>query len=98
VIHGPAAKTTSTSAATVTQGSKPMQKRPPIERAAFTVNEFCEAHRISRAKLYCMWGDGTGPRRMKIGTKTLISVEAAADWRRERAAASGDGCPASHAA
>jgi predicted DNA-binding transcriptional regulator AlpA len=66
----------------------------PVERATFTVNEFCATHHISRAKLYCMWNTGTGPRRMKIGTKNLISVEAAADWRREREAATGDGCPA----
>jgi hypothetical protein len=67
-----------------------MRKHSPVEqtpRAAFTVNEFCASHRISRAKLYCMWDDGTGPRRMMFGTKPVISVEAAAEWRREREAA-----------
>jgi predicted DNA-binding transcriptional regulator AlpA len=55
---------------------------------AFTIAEFCETHRLSRSKLYQMWNAGTGPRKMQIGSKILISVEAAADWRREREAAS----------
>jgi hypothetical protein len=56
-------------------------------RAAFTINEFCETHRISRSMLYLMWGEGTGPRFMRAGRKRLISMEAARDWRREREAA-----------
>jgi predicted DNA-binding transcriptional regulator AlpA len=67
------------------------------ERAAFTVREFCDAHRISRSMLYKLWAQGTGPRIIKIGTKILISAEAAADWRREREAtarADADGSPA----
>ena len=58
-------------------------------RAAFTITEFCEAHRISRSKLYQLWAAGIGPRFMKVGVKVLISVEAAADWRREREQAAG---------
>jgi hypothetical protein len=60
----------------------------PQDRAAFTIAEFCEAHRISRSKLYQLWAAGIGPRFMKVGVKVLISIEAAADWRRqsERAA------------
>jgi len=54
------------------------------DRAAFTITEFCEAHRISRSKLYQLWAAGTGPRVMKVGVKVLISIEAAAEWRRER--------------
>ena len=59
--------------------------------AAYTVPEFCIAHRVGRTALYKLWGEGKGPRRFQIGTgrssKVLISVEAAADWRREREAA-----------
>jgi hypothetical protein len=51
--------------------------------AAFTVDEFCAAHRICRTRLYALWGEGRGPRFMKNGARRLISVEAAADWRRE---------------
>jgi hypothetical protein len=54
------------------------------DRAAFTIAEFCQAHRISRSKLYQMWAAGIGPRFMKVGVKVLVSVEAAADWRRDR--------------
>jgi hypothetical protein len=60
----------------------------PCERAAFTVAEFCAAHRVSRSGLYNHWRAGTGPRFMRSGKKVIITVEAAADWRREREAAS----------
>ena len=55
-------------------------------RAAFTIAEFCDAHRISRSKLYQLFDAGNGPRVMRIGTKVLITADAAADWRREREA------------
>jgi hypothetical protein len=58
------------------------------EYSAFTVNEFCDAHRISRSKLYALWSAGIGPRVIRIGNKILISVESAAEWRRERTQAS----------
>ena len=50
--------------------------------AAYTLTEFCIAHRLSRSKLYQLWAAGIGPRWMYVGTKRLIS-----DWRREREAA-----------
>jgi hypothetical protein len=50
-------------------------------RAAFTVSEFCDAHRISRSKLYQLWSAGRGPRFIQIGTKKIITTEAAATWR-----------------
>ena len=48
-----------------------------------SVEEFCTAHKISRATFYKLLAIGKGPRIMKIGTRTLISDEAAAEWRRE---------------
>jgi hypothetical protein len=51
-------------------------------RAAFTVAEFCEAHRISRTKLYQLWQVGLGPKVIRIGAKLIISTEAATEWRR----------------
>jgi hypothetical protein len=57
-------------------------------RAAYTVNEFCDAHRISRSKLYELWSAGVGPRFIQVGTKKIITNEAAADWRRAGEAAS----------
>ncbi len=57
------------------------------ERAAYTIQEFCEAHRVSRSQLYKLWKQGVGPRFFYAGTKVIISFEAATDWRREREAA-----------
>ena len=58
---------------------------PPVyELAAFSVFGFCLAHGLSRRKLYYMLEAGEGPRIMKCGTRTLISVEAAQRWRRAR--------------
>jgi hypothetical protein len=57
---------------------------PCTGAAAFTVDQFCAAHQISRALLYKLWEQKLGPRRFCAGSKVLISFEAAADWRRER--------------
>ncbi len=51
---------------------------PPV----YSVRAFCEAHDISRGYLYQLWSEGAGPRKMKVGRRTLISREAAAEWRR----------------
>jgi len=48
-----------------------------VSPCAFTVPEFCDAHRISRALFYIMLRDGRGPRLIKAGRRTLISAEAA---------------------
>ena len=58
-----------------------LEHSPARSRAAYTINEFCDAHRISRAKLYQLWAAGLGPRFIPVGTKKIISYEAAADWR-----------------
>jgi hypothetical protein len=55
---------------------------------AFSIPQFCAAHDISRASLYNLWRNGLGPCRMKVGSRTLISVEAAAEWRRQCESAS----------
>ncbi|SHM06633.1 hypothetical protein SAMN05444159_7581 [Bradyrhizobium lablabi] len=51
-------------------------------RKAFSVDQFCSDHGISRATFYNLRQRGKGPTEMKVGTRTLISVEAAAEWRR----------------
>lgn len=56
--------------------------------AAFTVSEFCSAHRISRALFYILARDGRAPTIFKCGRRTLISVEAAKDWRQRLEATS----------
>jgi hypothetical protein len=50
-------------------------------RCAFTIAEFCDAHRISRSWLYEEWKAGRGPKVKKIGTKNIITAESAAEWR-----------------
>ena len=52
-----------------------------ITRQAYTVEEFCEAHRISRAMFYVLQAQNQGPRIMKVGRRTLISEDAAREWR-----------------
>jgi predicted DNA-binding transcriptional regulator AlpA len=54
-----------------------------MHKDAFSVREFCERHSISRSAFYISLKNGTGPRTMKVGTRTLVSREASADWRRQ---------------
>lgn len=54
-----------------------------MQHAAFTIAEFCEAHRISKEHLHRLWRNGEGPRRMQVGRRVLITAEAAADWRKQ---------------
>ena len=63
----------------MTEESRSSVTDPPV----YEVPAFCEAHGISRGYLYALWSEGRGPRRMKLGRRTLISGEAAADWRRQ---------------
>jgi hypothetical protein len=60
----------------------------PIGRCAFSVDEFCEAHRISRAHYYNLRKLGLGPDEARAGDRVIITVEAAAHWRKQRTAAS----------
>jgi predicted DNA-binding transcriptional regulator AlpA len=54
------------------------------ERRALTIKQFCAAYAISRAFFYKLLRAGEGPRIAKIGSKTLISDEAATEWLRRR--------------
>lgn len=62
-----------------------------VALAAFTIPEFCAAHRISRALFYILARDGRAPAIIKAGRRTLISSESAARWRRDMEAASAKG-------
>src|SRR3954467_10516446 len=57
-------------------------------RLALSIPEFCAAHGFSEGMYYKMRKQGLTPGEMKIGTRTLITLEAAAKWRAEREAAS----------
>ena len=51
-------------------------------RKAFSIPEFCKAHRISVATYYNLAKEGKAPLTMHVGARRLISEEAAANWRR----------------
>ena len=61
-------------------------KTPPIRGPplAMSIRVFCALHGISEDMFYKMKRDGWGPATMKVGSRTLISVEAATAWRKER--------------
>jgi excisionase family DNA binding protein len=48
-----------------------------------SVAEFCRQHGISRGLFYNLLREGRAPRVMKVGRRTLISYEAAEEWRRK---------------
>ena len=47
----------------------------------FSVPAFLSEHGISRSLFYRLVKEGRGPRITKINDRTLISAEAAAEWR-----------------
>ena len=69
-----------------TTGRKP----PPELRVlgAFSIPSFCRSHgHMSEAMFHKMCAAGKGPATMMVGRRRMVSVEAAAKWRREREAA-----------
>lgn len=63
-------------------------KSAPLPRLAFNIPEFCEAFRISPDFYFKLKRQRQGPVEMRVGKRTLISLEAADEWRIEREAAS----------
>ena len=57
---------------------------PPTPTAAYSIREFCLAHRVSVSMYFKIRNQGLGPAEMSIGRRRLISFEAAEAWRRER--------------
>ena len=70
----------------------PLVRGPPVDRTvpqlAMSIPQFAEAHGISASMYFKLKKQGLTPREMKVGTRTLITFEAAAKWRAEREAAS----------
>ena len=56
--------------------------RMTVQKQSFSIQEFCKLHDISRSLFYVLREKGEAPRVMKVGRRTLISVEAAAEWRK----------------
>ena len=69
----------------LTGKSEPVVDAPiPLPRLALSILEFCDAHGISEGFYYKLKRQCKGPREMKVGARTLISFESAAEWRRAR--------------
>lgn len=56
--------------------------------AAYTIPEFCVAHRISRAFYYLLRSRGLAPDEAELLGRKIITHEAAARWRKQRTTAS----------
>lgn len=55
-----------------------------MSKPCYTVPEFCQEHGgISKVFFYKLLKEGKGPRLMKVGRRTLITQEAAAEWRKQ---------------
>ena len=81
----------------VDMGAKKMSERERERRAAqsrrdrtrsesFTVSEWCQRRRISRAMLYKLWAKGLGPATYYVGNRRYVSSEADAVWLASREA------------
>ena len=69
-------------------GGQPKRKkrvpRSTVERDAYSVEEFCQRHNISRGTFYNMRAAGNGPVEARIFHRVLITRESAEAWRRAR--------------
>ena len=66
-----------------TAGGSVSARGPPAP-GSYSIDEFCQRHRISRSFYYKLRGAGLGPREMHINSIVRISAQADADWTRAR--------------
>jgi hypothetical protein len=66
------------------------RKRTRVERDmpstgpdALSIAEFCAANGIGQTTFFKLRKQGKAPRMMQVGSRVLISAEAAKDWREE---------------
>jgi hypothetical protein len=64
----------------------PGRRQPPTNTPTevYTIQEFCDAHRISRAMYTKLKIKGLTPKEMHLGARIVIAKEAAAEWRKAR--------------
>ena len=71
--------------------TKALQQSAPssaLERAAYTIPEFCFRNHISRPAYHRLRAQGRGPVEMRIGLNIIrITAEAERDWQRRDAGA-----------
>jgi hypothetical protein len=68
------------------QGATPVKDKPEVQRVAYSVDEFCAAHRVTKPTFYALLKEGKAPRIMRVRRRVLITEESAAEWRRDRTA------------
>ena len=56
------------------------QRRAEQHRRSYTINEWCDARRVSRAMFYKLSQQDSAPRTHNVGVKRLISDAADAEW------------------
>jgi hypothetical protein len=59
---------------------------PSVSDESLTINDFCQAEKISRSMLYKAWSEGWGPNFYRIGVTRRITHRARLEWQREREA------------
>jgi hypothetical protein len=52
----------------------------------FTIREWCEHNRVSRAFYYKLKSQGRAPKSYGVGSRQFISDEANAEWQRQQEA------------
>ena len=62
-------------------------RRKKVRLEAYTIREFCVAHRISRATYYNLKNKNKGPAEAHLLGRVIITRESAAAWRQARTAA-----------
>jgi len=61
--------------------------------ASPTINEFCQAEKISPSMLYRAWSEGWGPKFYRVGVTRRITHRARLEWQREREVAAAAAVP-----
>jgi hypothetical protein len=65
-------------------GRKPIQANTADHADAYSIDEFCARHRISPQLFYKLKPQNLMPVTFNVGSRVLISREAAAAWRHAR--------------
>ena len=66
---------------------RPQLPRGPPPFGAYCIPEFCCAHSLSESFFHKLMTEDRGPKVMRIGRRTLVSIEAAGAWRARQEAA-----------
>ncbi len=57
-------------------------RTPDVMAPVMTIEQFCNAHQISRAFFNLLRQRGEAPTFMQVGRRILITAEGAAEWRK----------------